>query len=95
MGVKEFHEWSDRIIGGALIPGATAKSLKFALAHMVMHMKPTESHSPDAYFIHSLRKAASNQVCWAMIQELQGDVKKEEEDKKLKVVSPMEVNQNK
>lgn len=92
MGVAEFHEWSDRIISGALIPGATAKSLKFALAHMVMHMKPTESHCADAYFIHSLRKAASNQVCWAMIQELQGDVKREEEEKKLKIVPAVEAS---
>jgi hypothetical protein len=73
MGMKEFHEWSDRIISGALVPGATPRSLKYALAEMVMHMKPTESHCPDGYFIQCLRKAASNQVAWAFIQEVRAE----------------------
>lgn len=73
MGVKEFHEWSDRIISGACIPGATARDQKFALAGMVMHAKPTESFMADGYFIQSLRKVASNQVCHAMIMEYKAE----------------------
>ncbi len=69
MGVKEFHEWSDRIIAGAMIH-ADAPSLKFALAEMIMHLKPTDSHCADAHFIHSLRKFAANQVAYAMMQEI-------------------------
>lgn len=69
MGVKEFHDWSDRIIAGAMIH-ADAPSLKFALAEMIMHLKPTDSHCPDAHFIHSLRKGAANQVAYAMMQEI-------------------------
>lgn len=69
MGRKDFEEWSDRIISGAMVPGATPTSLKFALAEMVMHAKPTESHIADGYFIQCLRKAASNQICWAVITE--------------------------
>ena len=77
MGRKEFEEWSDRIISGALISGgdedpiAFIRSKKFALAEMIMHLGPTESHKPDAYFIHSLRKAAVNQVAWSFIDEVQ------------------------
>lgn len=73
MGVKEFHEWSDRIISGAMIPGATVRDQKFALAGMVMHTKPTESFVADGYFIQSLRKVASNQVCHAMILQYKAE----------------------
>ncbi len=76
MGRKEFDEWSDRIVGGALIPGgadnlqAFVEAQKFSLANMLMHLGPTESHKPDAYFIHSLRKFAVNQVADAVRKEL-------------------------
>ena len=76
MGRQEFEDWSDRIISGAMIPGATATSLKFALAEMVMHAKPTESHIADGYFVQCLRKAASNQICWAVIQEFKDEQKR-------------------
>ncbi|MES2347854.1 MAG: hypothetical protein V4641_09835 [Pseudomonadota bacterium] len=90
MGRKEFEAWSDRIISGALIPGATPVSLKFALAEMIMHLKPTDSHCPDAHFIHCLRKGAANQVAWAVMEELRAERKAalaaEEEAAKLKLV---------
>ena len=70
MGRKEFDEWSDRIIGGALIPGATANSQKYILANSILHLGPTEDHKPDAYFIHSLRKFASNQVADVIRREI-------------------------
>lgn len=43
---------------------------KFALADMLMHLGPTESHKPDAHFIHSLRKFAINQVADTIRLEL-------------------------
>lgn len=76
MGRKEFDEWSDRIISGALLPPSKEDSAilletqKFALASMIMHLGPTESHKPDAFFIHSLRKGAINQVAHAVSKEL-------------------------
>lgn len=76
MGRKEFEEWSDRIISGALLPGgaedpqAFAESQKYALANCLMHLGPTESHKPDAFFIHSLRKFAINQVADTVRREL-------------------------
>lgn len=75
MGLDAFTEWSNRIIAGALIPGegdvhVFYESQKFALANMLMHLGPTESHKPDAYFIHSLRKFAVNQVADSVRKEL-------------------------
>ncbi len=72
MGVQEFHIWSDRIISGALVK-ADPKSLN--LAEMIMHLKPTESHCPDIYFIHALRKGAANQVAYAMMEEIRNERK--------------------
>jgi len=80
LGVQEFEEWSDRIISGACLP-ASKDSLKFALAEMVMHLKPTEDHCSDGYFIKCLRKAASNQICYAKMEELRAKRKAELEAK--------------
>ncbi len=82
MGKKEFEDWSDRIISGALIPGvngedptALIKSQKFALANMILHLGPTESHKPDAFFIHSLRKVVINQIAHSVAQEFRDEAK--------------------
>lgn len=84
MGRTEFAEWSDRILSGALIPGATRESQKFALADAILHLGPTESHKPDAFFIHMLRKCAVNEVADTMRKEIREEGKKrlEEETKK-------------
>ncbi len=74
MGRTEFDAWSDRIISGALV-SAEKPSLKWALAEMIMHLKPTESHCADAHFIHSLRKAAANQVAYAVMEEIRAERK--------------------
>lgn len=76
IGRQEFEEWSDRIISGALLP-ADKRSQKWALAEMIMHLKPTDSHCCDAHFIHSLRKGASNQVAYAVMEELRAQRKAE------------------
>lgn len=83
MGRTHFHEWSDRIISGALLPGGKEdpaifnEGQKFALANSLIHLGPTESHKPDAYFIHTLRKYAINQVAHEIAQE----IKKASEDR--------------
>ncbi len=96
MGRKAFHEWSDRIIAGAMIT-ADPQSLKFALSDLLLHLGPTESHKPDAFFIHSLRKFAVNQVAIAMRQELKDEheakKKAAEEEAKLKLVKDTDGNQ--
>lgn len=82
MGMAEFNEWASRIIGGALLPKDPAADQKvfeegqtFALANMLLHLGPTESHKPDAFFIHSLRKFAVNQVADAVRVELRDKAK--------------------
>lgn len=91
MGRKEFEEWSDRIISGAMLE-ATPESQKFTLANLLLHLGPTESHKEDAFFIHSLRKFAVNQVADAMRIEIRDTAKerlaKEEEAKKTGEVQP-------
>jgi hypothetical protein len=88
MGRQEFEEWSDRIIAGALIT-ADKDSIRFALANMILTLGPTESHKPDAYFIHSLRKVAVNQVADAIRCEIRDAAKArlaKEEEATLKLV---------
>lgn len=94
MGRKEFENWSNRIISGAVIPGgkediaAFIATQKSALANMIMHLGPTESHKPDAFFIHSLRKAAVNEVAHSIIMEYQAQKKaKIEAEEKAKKAS--------
>lgn len=77
MGRQEFMVWSDRIIAGAMLPHDPAQpyevyedSVRYALANLLMHLGPTESHKPDAHFIHSLRKFAINQVADTLRKEL-------------------------
>lgn len=79
MGMADFHEWSDRIISGALVPLAAPDDQRFALASMLMHLGPVESHKPDAYFIHALRKGAVNQVAHAYISEVKAAQKAKQE----------------
>lgn len=80
MGVAEFDAWAERIIAGALIPTEDKDSLIAALATMLMNLGPTEDHKPDAYFIHALRKAATNEIAHHVFQDIKKK-KKGEEDK--------------
>lgn len=70
MGGTEFNNWSMRIISAAQVPGLTIESARFALSEMLLHVKPTQSFESDAYFIHSLRKGAVNQVAYAIFKEI-------------------------
>ena len=74
VGRKEFEEWADRIIAGTMLQ-ADVQSQKFTLANLIMHLGPTESHKPDAFFIHSLRKFASNQVADVIRCEIRDEAK--------------------
>lgn len=61
VGLAEFHEWSERIISGAMLT-STAESQKFALANLLLSLSPTIAFEADVYFIQCLRKTAVNQV---------------------------------
>jgi hypothetical protein len=91
LGVKHFHEWSDRIISGACIPGATPESIKFALADQLLHLGPTVDFECDLYFIKCLRKFAINQVADAMRHEIRDAAKARLDAQKTK----LEVVENK
>jgi hypothetical protein len=83
IGMSEFESWANRIIAGALIvgePGMEERlidSQKFTLASTILTLGPTESHKPDAYFIHVLRKAAANQIAHAAQQTLHKKAKEQ------------------
>lgn len=70
VGVTEFNDWASRIINLTNLPQVDPEGMAFALATMVLHLGPTESHKEDAYFVHSLRKSASNQIAHAMMVDL-------------------------
>lgn len=74
----EWEDWSERIISGAMLV-ADADSQRYSLANMLLHLGPTESHKPDAFFIHSLRKFAVNQVAVAVRDEIFAKVKARDE----------------
>lgn len=76
IGVKDFNEWSDRIIAGAMLP-ATPESQKFALAAMLIDLPPTVGFEADVYFIHRLRKGAVNQVAQHMMAEIKAERQKQ------------------
>ncbi len=85
LGAKEFEEWSDRIISGACIPGATPESIKFALADQLLHLGPTVDFECDLYFIKCLRKFAINQVADAKRHEIRDAAKARLEAQKTKL----------
>lgn len=77
VGVKAFHEWSERIIALAALPSdpkadknAFYNSQKFALANDLMHLNPNLAFESDAYFAHRLRKYAVNQVADQVRQDI-------------------------
>lgn len=69
VGMTEFDGWAKRIIQGSMLQ-ADEESMRFTLASMILTLGPTESHKPDAHFIHGLRKAAANQIAYANQQAI-------------------------
>lgn len=69
VGLTAFHEWAERIIS---ISGnfADSDSMKWALASQIMHLGAQHSRKPDIYFVHSMRKAAANQVASQVFQDI-------------------------
>lgn len=92
MGSQEFDAWAQRILSGSLLPCTDRESMIFALASMIMHLGPTESHKPDAFFIHSLRKSACNQIAHAKATEIKlaHEARKKIEEEKAKLDQPAE-----
>lgn len=73
-GMTAFEEWSDRI--AAATPLSISKdSIDIALATMIMHLGPQESHKEDAYFVHSLLRSAAQQIAHAKLSEIKDRLK--------------------
>lgn len=82
IGRVQFEEWSDRIISGALVEHDPSidetifqKNQKIVLANMIVCLGPTESHKPDAHFIHGLRMAAVKQTAHMVGTEIRDQLK--------------------
>jgi len=86
MGRAEFDVWIERILSGSLLPCTDRESMEFALASMLMHLGPQESHKEDAFFIHSLRKSAVNQVAHARMIEIKSQAEAKLKDELTKEV---------
>lgn len=69
IGVKQFEEWSDRIISGAMVK-ADVQSQKFALASMLVQLGQRETFKEDAHFIAALRKSATDQTAQYIMKEI-------------------------
>ena len=68
MGMTEFNTWSERLIALAGVPTSNIESLKKILAEMIMHYKANEDYVEDEVFIKGLRRAAANEVAFAVLQ---------------------------
>lgn len=53
-------------------------SYRHAIATMIMHMGPLETHKSLKYFASSLKKSAANQIAYQVIQDLREAKAKEE-----------------
>src|SRR5580692_1223711 len=95
MNVPQFNEWANRIIEKAKLPTKDIETQKFALAGMILQSSPEAFERPDEYYVNLLKKAASDQLATAIIQELQAQRRKRiEASQKLEEQSkPSEVTQ--
>jgi len=70
VGVKDFHEWSDRIIKAAGLI-SKVEDQKYVLANVICNnCGPAVAFESDAYFINYLRKVAANQVADDMRKQI-------------------------
>ena len=68
--------WVDDIIELAGFP--VNNSMRQAVLTMIMHLGPTVSFKSRAYFVLSLRKAASNQTAYNFIQSIRNEEKRDQ-----------------
>lgn len=88
-----FNAWVDKLFRVYELPNLP--SYKHAIAAAVMHLPPTTSHVPNAFFAKTIRKAMASQLAYEVLMKIREDDKKkalEEEDKasdkKLTLITP-------
>jgi hypothetical protein len=79
-GVTSFKAWADDVIllAGPEIPNN--RSTQFAVATMTMHLGPSKDAIPMRELVKKLRKAASNEVAYSILENM-----KKEQDAAVKV----------
>jgi hypothetical protein len=81
-GLNEFNEWIADFID-TYNPAMNERSVKFAVATMMMRLNPTEAYKPKRYFALCLHKGAaaevSNYVMHLVKQEQEAENKAQEE----------------
>lgn len=68
--IPEFEAWSDKIIELANLPTQNTETQKFALASMLLQIKPDQSYKSNMYFASLLKKAATDQLATQVIDNL-------------------------
>ncbi len=77
VGVKEFHQWAERIINIAQLP-SRIEDQKYVLANVICNnCGPAVAFESDAFFIAYLRKVAVNQVADQMRKDIYAARKQE------------------
>lgn len=82
VGMPQFEKFTDDIIELAG-PYADPRSMKWAIANMIMHLDSKTWLVPKNYFVRCLRKTAANQVAahfFNKVKEEQAAAQKAEED---------------
>lgn len=77
-GAPEFNAWATSILELYELP--TFDSYYHAIATAIMHLSPTTSHAPKAFFAKTVRKAMANQIAYEKISEIR------EKEKQLSLV---------
>ncbi len=74
VGMQAFLDFGDSIVD---LSGefADRKSMKWAIATMIMHLGPQRDRISKQYFVKSLRKTAANQVAQAYMIQLKEEQK--------------------
>lgn len=75
-GMSDFDSWSDDVISTYDLPAND--SIKFALATMILHLGPTDSHKSKRYFAKCVLKGMSAQVASSVMYTLKEKQKAEE-----------------
>jgi len=67
-GLQDLDDFTTSILTTYDLPDML--SYRNAVATMIMHLGPQESHKPKYYFARSIKKAASNQIAYEKIQQI-------------------------
>jgi hypothetical protein len=93
--LPEFDAWSDKIIKMANLPTSNTETQKFALAGMLLELRPETSSKSEIFFANKLKKAATDQLATQVIQDLRAKKQARIEAEKVIPVKLIEPDGNK